>query len=155
MGTRLKPCPSSKVSPHLKNVPQGLKPSLASPGTARLKSCPDTEHQSSGYRKHAHFRRSGSIDIFENSSHARPIGLRRFMCCPSWTTEKSNWDYARKSRHAFISSTTCNYSKRAPCAGGSSLSRKLLKPTPTRRKRCCKVKWTRSRNPRAMVASSS
>jgi hypothetical protein len=48
----------------------GAKALIGSPGTARLKSCPDTEHQSGGYLKRAHFRRFGSIDIFENSSHA-------------------------------------------------------------------------------------
>ena len=37
----------------------------------RDKPCPDTEHQSGGYRKRAHFRRFGSIDIFENQFSRR------------------------------------------------------------------------------------
>jgi hypothetical protein len=53
----------------------GAEALIGSPGTARLKSCPDTEHQSSGYLKHAHFRRLG-IDVFENSSHARSFTAR-------------------------------------------------------------------------------
>ena len=32
----------------LKSVPQGLKPSMATPDAARLKSCPDTKHESRG-----------------------------------------------------------------------------------------------------------
>src|ERR1700749_1248997 len=46
---RLNPCPSYRVSPHLENVPQGLKPSAAGGFTARLKSCPDTKAQSGDY----------------------------------------------------------------------------------------------------------
>jgi hypothetical protein len=36
-----------------------LEEAVAPPCAARLKSCPDTKHQSGGYRKRAHFGRFG------------------------------------------------------------------------------------------------
>src|ERR1700685_2015403 len=51
-----------------------------------------------------------------------------------------------------------SYSKRAGCGGASSLSagsEKLLKPTPTRRKRFCGPRPTRSRSDSAMLVNSS
>jgi len=44
-----------------KSVPQGLKPGSLLSFTARLKSCPDTKHESSDYQKRTHFRRFVSI----------------------------------------------------------------------------------------------
>src|SRR5713101_4452496 len=57
-----------------------------------------------------------------------------------------------------------SYSNRGGCAGVSSFSffsffspgsRLLLKPTPTRRKRCCGPSSTRSRSDKAMLVNSS
>ena len=47
------------------------------------------------------------------------------------------------------------HSKRSGCAGASSGSRKLLKPTPTSRKRCFGPTSTLSRSIRAMPVNSS
>src|SRR5579864_3363265 len=47
------------------------------------------------------------------------------------------------------------HSKRSGCSGASSGSRKLLKPTPTRRKRCFGPMFTLSRSIRAMLVNSS
>src|ERR1700730_19469341 len=48
-----------------------------------------------------------------------------------------------------------SYSKRAGCSSASSGPRKLLKPTPTRRKRCCGPRSTRSLSDKAMLVNSS
>jgi hypothetical protein len=47
------------------------------------------------------------------------------------------------------------YSQRAGWAGASSGSRKLPKPMPTRRTRCCGPRFTRSRSDNAMLVNSS
>jgi hypothetical protein len=63
-----------------KAVPQGLKPSLATPGSARLKSCPDTKHQS---------RDPGKLVRSVDLSLLSPQGIPSLECiltalsCPS------------------------------------------------------------------------
>src|ERR1700722_794936 len=46
-----------------------------------------------------------------------------------------------------------SYSNKAACAERSSGSRKLLRPTPTRRNRCCGPRATRSRSESAIAVS--
>src|SRR5881227_3575216 len=93
------------------------------------------------------------LQSFPGHRRVRPFDLLHFGArCSRMVAAPASFSHGN---HLGSQVARPNYAKRAGWADASSGSRKLLRATPTRRKRCAGFRPTRSRSDSAMLVNSS